>query len=547
MIAIPRRGALPGGMMPVPMLISEMIRYAADCHGHIEVVGRRLDDSVERSSWREMHGRAARIANALRAHGLDENARIATLAWSTLDHLAIFYAVLGSGVPLHTLNPRLSAQDLAYMVDLVEDDLCFFDAGNIAFARDLAAQTATIRSYVFMGDALPPEAADLPGIMTMRDFLDDADDTIDWPVFDENRAATICFTSGTTGRPKGVVYSHRSITLCSLNMTSAAMYAHSRPGEAETVLPAAAIYHANAWMMPFTAPLSGHKLVMPGRRLDGEAIVDLIVSEGVTLAGAVPTIWQDITSEMDRKGIACTTLRTALIAGAVLPAQTAHALEDHGITPRQTWGMTEVPGATMASPHWGAERLGEDELSRRGVQRQGRVGMQARLRLVDESGAILPHDGTSRGLLQVRGPTVCGRYMGQEGPGVEWLDTGDIAVIHPDSTLQIVDRAKDAIKSGGEWISSPLLEAAAMQHPAVREAAAIAIPHPRWQERPLLVCACVEGAGRPDDAALKAAMADHVAGWWLPDRIEWVDALPRTSTGKLDKVALRRIMGVTPQ
>jgi acyl-CoA synthetase (AMP-forming)/AMP-acid ligase II len=541
---IPRRGPMLGGMMDVPMLISEMIRYAADFHGQVEVVGRKLDHSIERSSWLEIHRRAARTAHALQARGYDENARIATLAWNTLDHLVLFYAVLGLGIPLHTLNPRLSFADLAYMADLVEDDLCFFDSGNLELAIELASITQSIRAYVFLGDAIPAEAAHLPGIITIETFLGDASDEIDWPIFDENRAATICFTSGTTGKPKGVAYSHRSITLSALNMSSASMYAHSVPGEAETVLPVAAMYHANAWMMPFTAPMNGQKLVLPGRRLDAEAIVDLIIDEQVTLAGAIPTIWLDIVTELKKRGVRRTGLRTALVAGVTLPEATAKAMLDHGITPRQSWGMTEVPGAAQASPPRGSNLLTREEQLRLSIERQGRVALTAQLRIVDESGHRLPQDGKAKGFLQVRGATVCGRYIGERTEPTSWLDTGDIAILYPDSTIAIVDRAKDAIKSGGEWISSPQLEAAAMQHPGVSEAAAIAMPHSRWQERPLLVCVGTPNAQRPDDTTLKACMASHVAKWWLPDQIEWIDQLPRTATGKLDKATLRKIMGV---
>lgn len=541
---IPKRGPMPGGMMHVPMLVSEMISYAACYHGETEVVGRRVDHSIERSNWREIHKRAARLANALQAHGYDENARIATLAWNTLDHLVLFYGVLGLGIPLHTLNPRLTPEDLAYMAELVEDDICFFDAANTDLVVSLAQTTDAIRQYVFLGDAVPDGANGLPGIVTIAEFLGDAPDTIEWPSFEEDRAATICFTSGTTGKPKGVVHSHRSITLTAMSMSSADMYAHSLPGEADTVLPVAAMYHSNGWMMPFTAPMNGQKLVLPGRRLDAEAVVDLIVQEGVTLAGGVPTIWLDVIGELKRRGIAKTTLRTALVAGTPLPASTGDAMIAHGITPRQTWGMTEVPGAAKASPPRGSRDLDPKMQHELLMARAGRVAMQSLLRIVDDDGNRLPQDGKTKGLLQVRGPIVCGQYLGHEGDPADWLDTGDIAVIYPDSTVAIVDRAKDAIKSGGEWIASPVLEQAAMYHPAVREAAAIGMPDPRWQERPLLVCVAEPGEDRPDDEALKASMLDHVAKWWLPDRIEWANELPRTPTGKLDKLALRRKMGM---
>lgn len=529
--------------MHVPMLLSELIEYAAEYHGHVEVAGRGLDDRVQREDWSAIRARSARIANALRAHGYDENARIGSLAWNTLDHLGLFYGVLGLGIPLHTLNPRLTPDDLAYMAERVEDDLCFFDAGNTSLALELAPLAPMIRRWVFFGDVVPEEARALPGIVSLREFLGDAAEVVDWPSFEEDRAATICFTSGTTGRPKGVVYSHRSITLSAMNMSMADMYATSIGGEAETVLPIAAMYHANAWMMPFTAPLNGQKLVLPGRRLDAPAVLDLILDEKVTMAGAVPTIWLDMIGEMDRRGIERTSLRTALVAGTPLPPALADAMAAKGITPRQSFGMTEVPGAARAAPPRGSLALDDDARRHLSVRRQGRVALQAKMRVVDEQGNRVAHDGKSKGLLQVRGATVCGRYLGEEVAPREWLDTGDIAVIHPDATIEIVDRAKDAIKSGGEWISSPQLEAAASSHPAVREAAVIGIPDPRWQERPLLICVGEPAvAGRPTDDALREHMLGHVARWWLPERIEWVDSLPRTATGKLDKVTLRRDM-----
>lgn len=534
---------MDGGMMNVPMLLSELIDYAAEYHGHVEVVGRRLDDSVEREDWKSIRARSARMANALLAHGYDENARVASLAWNTLDHLGLFYGVLGLGIPLHTLNPRLTPDDLAYMAEQVEDDICFVDAGNVSLALELAPLATVIKRWVFFGDTISEEAAALPGIVTVEEFLGDAPDDIDWPNFEEDRAATVCFTSGTTGRPKGVVYSHRSITLAAMNMSMADMYATTIAGEAETVLPIAAMYHANAWMMPFTAPLNGQKLVLPGRRLDAPAVLDLILAENVTLAGAVPTIWLDLLAEMNRRGIERTSVHTALVAGTPLPPTLADAMAEKGITPRQSFGMTEVPGAARGAPPRGSLALDQDTRRHLSVRRQGRIAFQAKMRVLDEDGNRVAHDGKSSGLLQVRGATVCGRYLGEESPARDWLETGDIAIIHPDATIEIVDRAKDAIKSGGEWISSPQLEAAASSHPAVREAAVIGIPDPRWQERPMLICVGEPDVPeRPTDDALRQHMQGHVARWWLPEQIIWTDSLPKTPTGKLDKVTLRRNM-----
>ena len=538
---IPRRGPLAGGSMYEPLLTSGMIDYAATYHGDTEVVGREIDDSITRSNWREVRANAARLANALSARGYDENARAASLCWNTIDHLALFHGVLGLGIPLHTLNPRLAVHDLAYMADLVEDDICFFDAGNIELAVALAPEAATIRCWVYFGEAVPEECRAMPGIMTVAQFLGDAPDDIVWPSFEETRAATLCFTSGTTGRPKGVAYSHRALTFISFAMSMADMYGDARNGEAVTVLPIAGMYHSNGWMMPFTAPMNGHKLVLPGRRLDAEAVVDLVLAEDVTLAGGVPTVWLDFVSEIERRGVQQCSLRTALVAGTSLPGSLYDKLIAFGIVPHQTWGMTEVPGACRATVPAGTLERGEEALRDLAINRQGRVAMHSVLRIVDDQGAALPHDGQTSGFLQVRGNMVCGRYLGEPGEPREWLDTGDIAVIYPDSSMKLVDRAKDAIKSGGEWISSPELEASAVSHAAVREAAAIGIPDPRWQERPLLICVAEPGAARPGDDDLRSHMLGSVAKWWLPERIEWAEALPRTTTGKVDKRALREL------
>lgn len=539
-VLFPARAPMSGLMMAEPLLLSRLIDYAADYHGTIEVVARDVDGAVQRSNWATVRSGAARLAHAMRAIGLHEGSRVASLAWNTVDHLELYYAVLGLGMPLHTLNPRLAADDLRYMVQLVEDDICFFDAANIELVRELAPLVPCIRRWIFLGKGAPEHPGDFPGLLLARDLIAGVSDHIAWPSFDENRAATICFTSGTTGRPKGVVYSHRSIMLSAMNMSMAEMYATARPGERTCLLPIAALFHANAWMMPFSAAMNGYKLVLPGRRLDAGHVLDLIVAENVTLAGAVPTIWGDLAREMQRRGMTSSSLHTALVAGTSLPSELGRSLLDLGIVARQSWGMTEVPGAARGSPPWGATDAGSDAGA--GLdQRQGRIGFQARMRIVDDHGAALPHDGKAAGHLEVQGPIVLSRYLGEAAEqSRDWLSTGDIAVIFPDSGISIVDRAKDVIKSGGEWISSPQLEAAATSHPAIRSAAAIAVPHAHWQERPILICVAEPGMKVSDDA-LRTHMTNHVAKWWLPDNIHYVDALPVTSSGKVNKAALREL------
>jgi acyl-CoA synthetase (AMP-forming)/AMP-acid ligase II len=535
-----QRPVLDGLMMGEGLLLSRLIDYAADYHGETEVVARELDGSLARSNWAQVRRGAARLANGFKARGFYGDCRIASLAWNTLAHLETYYGVLGLGLPLHTLNPRLTADDLAYMIRLVGDDVVLFDADNAALAGSLAAMVPEVRAWIGIGDIPADVRERMPGYLALGDLVAAQADTIDWPEFDENRAATICFTSGTTGRPKGVAYSHRSITLSAMNMSMADMYAATVAGEAECVLPIAAMFHANAWMMPFSAAMNGQKLVLPGRRLDAEPIVDLIVEEGVTLAGGVPTVWAGILDKLDARGIGKTRLHAALVAGTPLPGHLLDRMARRGVTARQSWGMTEVPGAARGAPPLGSDRLPEDERHALAVRRQGRVAFQARMRIVDAEGNPLPFDGAAAGSLQVRGPTVLSRYVGEDAADArQWLATGDIAVIHPDSTIAIVDREKDVIKSGGEWISSPQLEAAAASHPAIASAAAIAVPHPRWQERPMLVCVA-QGDQRVSDDELRAHMAGSVAKWWLPETIMYRADLPMTATGKVDKVALRR-------
>ena len=529
-----------GLMMDVPLLASRVIEHAGRHHARTAVVARGIEGAIVRSDWGTVRDRAARLANGLRAAGIGAETRVASLAWNTIDHIEVFYAVLGLGAPLHTLNARLAVGDLAELVARVDDSICFVDAANLSLAAQLAPLVPMVRQWIYLGEALPDGAPGLPGLVA-RGALEAAQACeIDWPQFDENRAAIICFTSGSTGRPKGVVYSHRSLTLSAINMTMADMYADLRPGGLPAVCPIAPIFHANGWMMPFSAPMNGHELVLPGRAFDAASIVALMREAGVTLAGAVPTVWGDIVAELDRTGTTLPHLRTALIAGATLPEAIYDGLRRHGIDPRQTWGMTEVPGACRATPPPGSEHAGPTRLRELELRRQGHVSFLADLRIVDDAGAELPRDGVAAGHMQVRGPTVAARYLGEPaGETRQWLETGDISRLHPDSSVEVVDRAKDVIKSGGEWISSPALEAAASTHPAIAEAAAIAVPHPRWQERPLLLCVLVADAPQPAVAEIQAHLAAKLAKWWVPEDIRFVAALPRGATGKIDKQALK--------
>lgn len=529
-----------GTIMDVPLLLSRLVDYAADHHGSTEIVGRRINGTVERDNWGGLRQRSKRMAKALTANGYGLNDCIGSLAWNTLDHLELFYGVLGIGAGLHTLNPRISADDLQHMVEKAGTRVIFIDPGTLPLAEKLAPLLPSIERWVYMdeGEGLPITSID--GLMRKADFVADFDSVFEWPEFDERQAATICFTSGTTGRPKGVAYSHRSLTLSAMNMTMADMFGNYRSGELECVMPIAAVFHANAWMMPFSAPMNGHKLVLIGRAFDPESVIELIRQEGVTIAGAVPTIWQDIIQTLRRLDLDVPTLKTGLLAGTRPSLALCESMNAFGITVHQSWGMTEVPGAARASAPPGANGLDAEDKRRLQHCRQGRVGFQTQMRLLDSEGGAVPFDGLHSGHLWVRGPTVSGSYLGDlPGAASEWLDTGDIAIIYPDGTLEIVDRSKDVIKSGGEWISTLQLEAAAMSHGAIDHAAAISIEHPRWQERPLLLCVLAAGQSVSAETLL-AHMAGTLPKWWLPDEVRFIETMPLTPTGKIDKMTLRQ-------
>jgi fatty-acyl-CoA synthase len=472
--------------------------------------------------------------------GIDRGERVATLAWNDHRHVELYYAVSGMGAVLHTINPRLFAEQVEYIVNHAEDRVIFFAPGFAPLLEKLAARLPTVRAFVAMCPREHMPETDLPNLLCYEELLDVQ--PITWPEVEENAAATLCYTSGTTGDPKGVLYSHRSTVL---HAFAACGVDGLGVGSADTALLVVPMFHVNAWGMPYAGAMSGARLVLPGPALDGASVYALLRDEKVTLALGVPTVWLMLFRHVDEQRLAPLrelVLQRCIIGGSAAPRAMIERFEqDFGCEAIQAWGMTEL------SPLGTVSRLRPEHAAlppeaRRQIQlKQGRAVFGVRMKIVDDEGRELPRDGASAGLLKVKGPWVAGSYYGC-GPATDadgWFDTGDVATIDAEGYMQITDRAKDVIKSGGEWISSIDLENAAMGHPAVAEAAVIGLHHPQWQERPLLVVVRKQGQALEREEML-AFLVGKVAKWWLPDDVAFVDNLPHTATGKLQKAALRR-------
>ncbi len=529
---------MQGLMMDAPLLVSSVLEHAARIHGTTEIVARTAEGGIHRTTYAETHQRAKRLAKALAKLGVGPGDRVASLAWNTHHHFELFYGVSGSGAVLHTINPRLFEEQLVYIVNHAEDSWICVDAATLAIAEKLAPQTPGVKGWIYMSvDPEPPKSS--LALLSYEKLLAAEDATYEWPQFDEKRASVICYTSGTTGPPKGVVNTHRSTILSALVMSTADMIGGYRSGMREVVMPIAPMFHGNGWQMVYTAPLSGQTLVLPGRSFEPDKLYEIMSAECVTLAACVPTVWMMLVDHLERSGLRLPTLRAALVAGTKPPRALIDTLEQrHGVEVAQCWGMTEALGVTKCSlPPGMADAPYEEKVGQK--LRQGRIAFGTRLRIVDDAGALLPDDGVAFGHLQARGPLVAGAYLKHEAPIADgWLQTGDVAKLFPDGTVEIVDRSKDVIKSGGEWISSAAIENTAMGHPAVAQAAVIGIPHPTWQERPLLVV-----VRRSDKDVTAAELIDflrpQMASWWVPEDVAFVDALPMTATGKIHKVTLR--------
>ncbi len=533
-----------GLMQDHPLMISSIIRHAARHHASAEIVSKTTEGALHRTTYAATEARARRLARVLQGLGIRPEDRVATLAWNGYRHLELYYAVSGMQAICHTLNPRLAPADLAYIINHAGDALLFADTTFAPLVQAIAPEIRkTVRAVVFLcgPDSMPdialPEGMDL---LCYETLMDAADENFAWPVFDERAAASLCYTSGTTGNPKGVLYSHRSTVLHAMAINQADVFAMRAR---DRVLPVVPMFHVNAWGIPYAAPMAGSTLIMPGRHLDGASLTALMNGERATISAGVPTIWMGLLMHLRASGERLPHMQRFVIGGSACPRMLFEAFQsEFGVRIDHAWGMTETSPLgtynTLKSTNAGLE--GEALL--RLQEKQGRALFGVDMRIVNDAGEEQPWDGEHTGHLEVRGPWVASAYF--DGQGAEafsadgWFATGDVASIDPDGYMEITDRSKDVIKSGGEWISSIQLENIAVSHPDVAEAAIIAATHPKWDERPLLLV-----VAKPDREIDKADILriydGKVARWWVPDDVVVVDALPHTATGKLQKRALR--------
>ena len=531
-----------GLMQGQPLLISSLISFADRFHGATEIVSRTIEGPIHRYSYRDAHKRSRQLAGALRRLGVKQADRIGTLAWNSFRHFEIYYAVSGMGAVCHTINPRLFPEQIVYIVNHAEDQYVFFDTTFTALIAKVRPQCPGVRGWVAMTDrAHMPK--DMPDALCFEELVAAESGDFDWPELDEDAASSLCYTSGTTGNPKGVLYSHRSTVLHSYG---AALPDAMKLSAQDVVLPVVPMFHANAWGLAYACPLVGAKLVFPGAALDGKSLFELFEGEKVTFSGGVPTVWLGLLQYMAETNHRFTTLKRTVIGGSACPPAMIRAFEtDHGVEVLHAWGMTEMsPLGTVSQLKASHKDQGlEEQLAVK--NKQGRAIYGVDLKIVDSAGKDLPWDGKAFGDLLVRGPWIArGYFKGEGGDPLRggWFPTGDVATIDAEGYIQITDRSKDVIKSGGEWISSIELENVAIAHPAVAEAAVIGIRHPKWDERPLLIVQKKPGAAVTREELL-AFYQDKVAKWWVPDDVIFVEALPHTATGKLLKTKLRDDFG----
>lgn len=529
-----------GLMQDWPLLIHKIVDFAAIQHGGQEVVSRLVEGPIHRETYREMRGRSLKVAQRLAAEGVKLGDRVATLAWNTHRHLETWYGITGIGAIYHTVNPRLFPEQIVWIMNHAEDKFVFVDLTFVPLLEAIADKLPTVQRFVVLTDAAHMPATRLKNAVAYEDWLNEADGDFRWADFEERTAAGLCYTSGTTGNPKGVLYSHRSNVLHSLFVTGLDCLP---VGPDTTVMPVVPMFHANSWGLAFSGPMRGAKMVMPGGKLDGASVYELLESEKVNFTAAVPTVWLMLLSYLQKENKKLSTLKLVVIGGSACPPAMIRTFEqDYGVEVRHAWGMTEMSplGSTGFIKSASRSDNFDDVLAIKSKQGWAPFGVE--MKIVDDENKELPWDGKRFGRLKVAGAAVVQSYFKGEGGQIlddhGFFDTGDVATIDPNGYMQITDRAKDVIKSGGEWISSIDIENFAVGHPDVAEAAVIGIAHPKWDERPLLVIVPKEGKA-PKTEELLEYLKPHIAKWWMPDDMQLVTEIPHTATGKINKMKLR--------
>ena len=530
---------IPGLMQHTPLQIIDIMKFAATAHPTVEIVSRRIDEPILRYTYADFAKRCERMAKALTALGVKSGDRVATLGWNTQRHLELFYAVPGLGAVLNTVNPRLFDEQIVFIMNHAESEVLIYEKSFAPMVERLASQFKVAKTFILMSDEAGHDPGTV-GALCYETLLEGQSEGLEWPRFDENTGAFLCYTSGTTGDPKGVLYSHRAVVLHGMAAGLTGAFGISA---FDVIMPCSSLYHATAWGLPFVALLNGAKLVLPADKMSGQALDELITAEKVTFSGGVPTIWTMYLDYLAKTGGGTGTLKRLVIAGSAVPKAMAETfLDTYGVTVVQLWGMTEMtPLGVVATPTPALMAHGADYAREVILTRQGRMQFGVELKVVGEDGNEVPRDGKTPGELYVRGPWTIQRYFRSDKDAADkdgWFDTGDIVTLDAEGFMRITDRNKDVIKSGGEWISSVDLENAAAGYPGVKIAAVIGVPHPKWEERPILIIETHEGASVEAEGVMRH-LAGLVVKWWLPETV-YFDTVPMTATGKIDKKTLRR-------